>query len=288
MVFAKPHFLLFCDASVSSCARSDTDPVGGRWHFVLERIDAAERLEAADGERGQPRERLALLAVVRGLEAIEQPSQVTLVTTSRYVARGLRYGLAEWRETGYIWEHFGVQKPIRNADLWQRIDGAMQFHVVACRLLESSMAQQSTSVAAEAATQLDELAVPVEEMEIARPAIPAPHFPVRPIGPSAGETPTHRVPVGVRAAARRARGVETLDELETSCDQDVWYEPDAEEEIVRPAARMASVRSVPRSHLIERNASWWQLAAGWLGWRSGRSGPRSRRLAGGWNGSLSG
>ncbi len=41
MVFAKPHFLLFCDASVSSCARSDTDPVGGRWHFVLERIDAA-------------------------------------------------------------------------------------------------------------------------------------------------------------------------------------------------------------------------------------------------------
>ncbi len=94
---------------------------------MLERIDAAERLEAADGERGQPRERLALLAVVRGLEAIEQPSQVTLVTTSRYVARGLRYGLAEWRETGYIWEHFGVQKPIRNADLWQRIDGAMQF-----------------------------------------------------------------------------------------------------------------------------------------------------------------
>ncbi len=194
MVFAKPHFLLFCDASVSSCARSDTDPVGGRWHFVLERIDAAERLEAADGERGQPRERLALLAVVRGLEAIEQPSQVTLVTTSRYVARGLRYGLAEWRETGYIWEHFGVQKPIRNADLWQRIDGAMQFHEVACRLLESSMAQQVSAVADEAANSLDDLAVPVEEMEIARPAIPAPHFPVRPANRPAARRPRSAAP----------------------------------------------------------------------------------------------
>ncbi len=127
--------------------------------------------------------------MVRGLEAIEQPSQVTLVTTSRYVARGLRYGLTEWRETGYIWEHFGVQKPIRNADLWQRIDGAMQFPDVACRLLESSMAQQSTAVADEAATQLDDLAVPVEEMEIARPAIPAPHFPVRPSRPAVNQPP---------------------------------------------------------------------------------------------------
>ncbi len=263
MVFAKPHFLLFCDASVSSSARSDTDPVGGRWHFVLERIDAAERLEAADGERGQPRERLALLAVVRGLEAIEQPSQVTLVTTSRYVARGLRYGLAEWRETGYIWEHFGVQKPIRNADLWQRIDGAMQFHDVACRLLESSMAQQVSSVADEAANSLDDLIEPVDEVEVARPAIPAPHFPVRPL---------------VRPAARR-RLVDHSTELD-ACEQDVWYEPEREDETIRPTQRLAAVRSVPRSHLLERDNSWWQLAAGWLGWWNGRSVSRSRRLAG--------
>ena len=275
MVFAKPHFLLFCDASVSSCARSDTDPVGGRWHFVLERIDAAERLEAADGERGQPRERLALLAVVRGLEAIEQPSQVTLVTTSRYVARGLRYGLAEWRETGYIWEHFGVQKPIRNADLWQRIDGAMQFHEVACRLLESSMAQQVSAVADEAANSLNDLAVPVEEMEIARPAIPAPHFP----------TNQDKVRPLARPAARRPRSAGPSIEQESPVAQDVWYAPDTEEEILQPAARTASVRSVPRSHLLQADASWWQQAAGWLG---GRIGTRSKRLASGLNGSLSG
>lgn len=173
MVLAKPHFLLFCDASVVSAGAADTAPVGGRWHFVLERIDAAERLEAADGERSVPRERLALLAVVRGLEALEQPSQVTLVTTSRYVSRGLRYGLSEWREANYSWEHFGIQKPIRNADLWQRIDCALHYHEVACRLLASSLAQADCS-AELAETELEILPQPAPQLSV-RPAASVRH-----------------------------------------------------------------------------------------------------------------
>ena len=141
MVVNQPHFLLFTDASLSkSRACAIADQGFGRWHFVLERLDGPERLEAADSEPDVHRDRLALLAVVRGLEALEQPSQVTLVTTSRYVSRGLRFGLNEWREAEYTWEHFGMQKPIRNADLWQRIDGAMSFHQVTCRLLQSPLA----------------------------------------------------------------------------------------------------------------------------------------------------
>jgi ribonuclease HI len=168
MVAAQPHYLLFCDAKVAKPSAADTEPVGGRWHFVLERIDAAERLEAADSERTEPRDRLALLAVVRGLEALDQPSQVTLVTTSRYVSRGLRYGLSEWREVNYSWEHFGVLKPIRNADLWQRIDGALRYHEVACRLLESSL------VAADALDAEGEF--PAQTADACRGEIPAPCF----------------------------------------------------------------------------------------------------------------
>lgn len=179
MVSAKPHYLLFCDAHVSDGATADTAPVGGRWHFVLERIDLNERLEAADAERAQPRDRLALLAVVRGLEAIEMPSQVTLVTTSRYVSRGLRYGLSEWREANYSWEHFGMQKPIRNADLWQRIDGALRYHDVACRLLESTLAALETAPA----VSEEEVFLGATPGCVAEPAphavpqtVPAPHF----------------------------------------------------------------------------------------------------------------
>jgi ribonuclease HI len=112
----------------------------GRWQFVLERMDGPERLEAADGESYIHQDRLALLAVVRGLEALEQASLVRLVTTSRYVDRGLRFGLPNWRETNYQWESFGERKPVRNADLWRRVDVAMQYHKVTCRLLKSSVA----------------------------------------------------------------------------------------------------------------------------------------------------
>lgn len=165
MVLDKPHYLLFCDSHLAS-RMAENAPMG-RWHFVLERLDVSERLEATDTERALPRDRLSLLAVVRGLEALEQPSAVTLVTTSRYVSRGLRYGLNEWREADYSWEHFGVQKPIRNADLWRRVDCALHFHEIDCRLLESvAISSQSEEGALEDS--------PVENV------VPAPHFRPRP------------------------------------------------------------------------------------------------------------
>ena len=138
MVMAQPHFLLFCDAQArkldADMAASDGS-VQGKWRFTLEQLDGPRRLEAADSEVAVNHERLALMSVVRGLEALEQPSKVTLVTTSRYVSRGMRYGLQSWRESNYTWERFGVQMPIRNADLWQRVDGALRYHGVTCRLL---------------------------------------------------------------------------------------------------------------------------------------------------------
>jgi len=122
------------DASASTLS-SRTTMVRGRWHFVLEEIEGEEKLEVADTEQQISPDRLALLCLVRGLEALEQPSRVTLFTTSRYVNRGLRFGLNSWRENDYRWERFGVQKPIRNADLWMRVDHALEFHGVDCRFL---------------------------------------------------------------------------------------------------------------------------------------------------------
>lgn len=154
---SQPQFLLFCDAHTSQPAsplpnqtlgnQAQTHTLGGRWHFVLDCLDSPQRMEATDAESAIHPDRLALLSVVRGLEALDEPSQVNLVTTSRYVSRGLKYGLATWRASDYRWEHFGVQRPVRNADLWQRVDRAMRFHGVTCRLLQA----QAAAVAAAAA-----------------------------------------------------------------------------------------------------------------------------------------
>ncbi len=120
-----PHFLLYTESSRSG-------RFAPRWKFVLQSVGGDERLSAADSELDSRRSRLELLAVVRGLEAIDRPSRVTLLTRSHYVSRGIRRQLNQWRDHHWRWESFGKLVPIRDHDLWQRIDRALQFHRVEC------------------------------------------------------------------------------------------------------------------------------------------------------------
>lgn len=97
-------------------------------------------MTAADSETKIRRSRLELLAVVRGLEALEGPSRVTLLTRSRYVSRGIRRQLSQWREQKWCYERFGTVVPIRDQDLWQRVDRALQFHNVECCVWNANLA----------------------------------------------------------------------------------------------------------------------------------------------------
>ncbi|MEM7453853.1 MAG: RNase H family protein [Planctomycetota bacterium] len=124
-----PHFLLLTRASSSN----DRYPVG-QWSFVLERFGDTRRTEVVDEEPGVQGERLELLAVVRGLEALEQPSRVTLITASNYVGRGMRSGLKLWVENDFKWKRFGELTPVKNSDLWKRIARALTYHTVECRV----------------------------------------------------------------------------------------------------------------------------------------------------------
>jgi ribonuclease HI len=127
-----PHFHLFSTGHPAD----SVDPVG-RWRFVLRTADGEPCLEATDDEpAAKSAERLQLLAIVRGLESLEQPSRVTLLGASRSIRRGLRQGLDLWRENNWHWERYGQWTPVKNADLWRRIDQAMAIHTVECRELD--------------------------------------------------------------------------------------------------------------------------------------------------------
>ena len=128
-----PHFLLFSESRPTRTKAAAAGENRGLWHFVLESVDGSTKVEATDEEQERDPERLELLAVIRGLEALDQPSKVTLVTRSRCVTRGLRFGIDRWRDNGWQWECFGKMAPIKDGDLWQRIDQALQFHKVRCR-----------------------------------------------------------------------------------------------------------------------------------------------------------
>lgn len=130
-----PHFLLFSEAHVARKPGGAGDPKpAGQWRFILESVDGIKKLEAVDEENESDTERLELLAVVRGLEALDQPSRVTLVTRRHSISRGFRFGLGNWRENDWQWECYGHMTDIKDADLWQRVDRALRYHDVNCRI----------------------------------------------------------------------------------------------------------------------------------------------------------
>jgi ribonuclease HI len=107
--------------------RTDTTDAE-HWRFVIERDGGEVWLDESYAEHGVTRERLELIALVRGLEALSQPSSIAVDTSSRYVHQGLSFGLEDWRRKNWCWESFGLLVPIKNRDLWQRVDQALNYH----------------------------------------------------------------------------------------------------------------------------------------------------------------
>jgi len=128
MLETTPQFLL------ATQSRSDIE--GGWWRFLLQDFKNTETTVAADFESAVLGDRVALLAAVRGLEAIPRPSRVVLLTDSQYVHRGFRHGLRAWQDQGWEWERFGRRVPVRNHDLWLRVAQARRFHQISLRYLD--------------------------------------------------------------------------------------------------------------------------------------------------------
>ena len=124
-------YLLVCEAY----SRSLTD---GRWRFTLEAADGELILDAEDQELGDLN-RLTLLAAVRGLESLEGPSAVTLLSNNRYLIRSLSNSLPRWRQNNFRWEHFGRRIDVQHADLWRRIDRTLAIHRVQACLVSSCL-----------------------------------------------------------------------------------------------------------------------------------------------------
>jgi ribonuclease HI len=129
----RPHYLLWTQSFRTSSATHEEAirslaPALFGWRFTLEAPEPQVHLEAEEEETSASLERAELLAVVRGLEALDQPSNVSLYTSSRFVLAGLRYGIVEWRETNWHWEWFGKWAPVAHQDLWRRVEVALRFH----------------------------------------------------------------------------------------------------------------------------------------------------------------
>jgi ribonuclease HI len=101
------------------------NPGPGGWGVLL-RSRGTEK-ELWGGEADTTNNRMELTAVIRALEALKRPSRVRLYTDSQYVQKGISQWIRQWKRRGW---RTADRKPVKNIDLWQRLDELAAVHEV--------------------------------------------------------------------------------------------------------------------------------------------------------------
>lgn len=108
------------------------NPGPGGWAFILRDVETGRERRLWGGEPHSTNNRMELVAVIRGLEALNRPTRVRLVTDSQYVAKGISEWLAGWKAHGWKRKEGRRYVPIKNCELWQELDGLLARHQVRC------------------------------------------------------------------------------------------------------------------------------------------------------------
>jgi ribonuclease HI len=101
------------------------NPGPGGWGALL-MLNGKER-ELKGGETLTTNNRMELMAAIMALEALKRPCTVDLFTDSQYVRNGINTWMANWKKRGWL---TADRKPVKNEDLWRRLDEARERHAV--------------------------------------------------------------------------------------------------------------------------------------------------------------
>lgn len=101
------------------------NPGAGGWGALL-RWNGSER-ELSGGEGMTTNNRMELEAAIQALDALKRPCRVVLTTDSQYLRQGITSWLGNWKRNGW---KTASRKPVKNADLWERLDRSAARHQV--------------------------------------------------------------------------------------------------------------------------------------------------------------
>lgn len=113
------HVVMYTDGSCKG------NPGPGGWGAWL--TSGTHERELSGGEPLTTNNRMELTAVIEGLTALKKPSSVVLYTDSQYVRQGITQWIHKWKSRGWKTRD---NKPVKNADLWRRLDEVAQQHEI--------------------------------------------------------------------------------------------------------------------------------------------------------------
>ena len=94
--------------------------------------------------------RMELMGAIEGLAALKEPCEVTLYTDSSYVQKGITEWLQGWKRKGWL---TASKQPVKNKDLWQKLDEQCQFHAVTWRWVKGHAGIEGNEIADQLANQ---------------------------------------------------------------------------------------------------------------------------------------
>lgn len=101
------------------------NPGPGGWGAIL--IHGSRRREMSGGERETTNNRMEMMAVIKGVEALNRSCLVHIHTDSTYVMKGMTEWMDNWKKKGW---KTSARKPVKNVDLWQKLDEILNGHQV--------------------------------------------------------------------------------------------------------------------------------------------------------------
>lgn len=119
-----PLVHLFTDGACSG------NPGPGGWAFLLRDLRSGTEKEGSGGEAETTNNKMELTAVIRGLQALKRPCEVTLYADSQYVGQGIESWLEGWKRRGWKRKQGSKLVPVKNVELWKKLDQLLQRHQV--------------------------------------------------------------------------------------------------------------------------------------------------------------
>lgn len=101
------------------------NPGPGGWGAILRFGDHEKELYG--GERVTTNNRMELMAAIQALEALTRSCDAVVTTDSEYLRKGITEWLPQWKRRGW---KTAAKQPVKNQDLWERLEGAMERHRV--------------------------------------------------------------------------------------------------------------------------------------------------------------
>ena len=119
-----PDLFAYTDGACSG------NPGPGGWGCLMIARDGDTVVKQKDlngGAAATTNNQMELLAAISALESLTKPSRITIVTDSAYVKDGITSWIHGWKKRGW---KTAANKPVKNEDLWKRLDAAVQTHDV--------------------------------------------------------------------------------------------------------------------------------------------------------------